>query len=360
MELTSVAFAPMNLTGTSAATFTIMVWQGGSWSGTTGNPGALMTSQTVTHTWGTWNEYTLDTPVEIDATKELWIGYKMVATAGYPAGNDAVKAIFPTKSAICNDLFNGTGWCLTSSLNPELNKSWRIRGKLVGEGLTINIANYDIYQDDVFFDEVDGEATSFTADVTGNHNYCIVAVYENDAQSPKVCKEIECGDIPPCDHVLAASATIAECATATIVWTNIEGAKEYRISREGVDDATVAASPYIETAEFEEGKTYKWTIVTVCEENESEGVEVTATAECEVGINELSNSVAIYPNPSSSMVTIIANNFAKVEVYNTVGQLVETRTVNTVDVSSYNTGIYFFKVYDSANNSVTKRVMVTK
>jgi hypothetical protein len=60
------------------------------------------------------------------------------------------------------------------------------------------------------------------------------------------------------------------------------------------------------------------------------------------------------------MITIKANDFSRVEIYNTVGQLVETRTISKFDVSSYNTGIYFFKVYDNNNNSVTKRVMVTK
>jgi len=40
--------------------------------------------------------------------------------------------------------------------------------------------------------------------------------------------------------------------------------------------------------------------------------------------------------------------------------LIETRTINTFDVSNYNTGIYFFKVYDTNNNNVTKRVMVAR
>ena len=72
------------------------------------------------------------------------------------------------------------------------------------------------------------------------------------------------------------------------------------------------------------------------------------------------DDVSIYPNPTSGTVTIVAANFARVEIYNTIGQLVETKTVEKFDVSTYSVGVYFFKVYDTNNNSVTKRVMVAK
>jgi hypothetical protein len=94
-----------------------------------------------------------------------------------------------------------------------------------------------------------------------------------------------------------------------------------------------------------------------CDEAMTEGVEVEIDVQ---SITELANNVSIYPNPTSGTVTIVAANFARVEIYNTVGQLVETKTVKSFDVSTYNTGVYFFKVYDANNNSVTKRVMVAK
>ena len=162
-----------------------------------------------------------------------------------------------------------------------------------------------------------------------------------------------------CNPVAEAQAIITNCKMASITWTAVTGATGYKISRDGNLLATVAAPKYTEEDTFEHGKSYTWEIVTVCEYGESTPVEATAIADC-VSINELTNSVAIYPNPTTGMITIVATEFAKVEIYNAVGQLVETKTVDTFDVSSYNTGIYLFKVYNTNNNSVTKRVMVTK
>lgn len=75
---------------------------------------------------------------------------------------------------------------------------------------------------------------------------------------------------------------------------------------------------------------------------------------------DMQEGVYIYPNPANASVTIHAKDFAKVEVYNTIGQLIAVRNVATFDISSYNSGIYFFKIYDTDNNVVTKRVMVVK
>jgi len=167
-------------------------------------------------------------------------------------------------------------------------------------------------------------------------------------------------DCPPCPPITDATATI-NCSTAYISWMTVAGAKGYKILKNGGLLATLpgTAVGFEYMDDFELGKTYKWDIITICEENESEKTEVAATADC-VGINELLNNVAIYPNPVSGMITIEATDFEKVEVYNPVGQLIETRTVKTFDVSSYDAGLYFFKVYDINNNSITKRIMVAK
>ena len=165
---------------------------------------------------------------------------------------------------------------------------------------------------------------------------------------------------PPCDPVTDADAGVPSCDGATITWTAVEGAVGYKISRDGNLLATVTTPEYTEKEIFWMGDIYTWVIVTICTENESEEVEITAVGDCMQSINELLNNVAIYPNPVSGMITIEAADFAKVEVYNSVGQLIETKTVKTFDVSSYDAGLYFFKVYDTTNNSVTKRVMVAR
>jgi hypothetical protein len=55
-----------------------------------------------------------------------------------------------------------------------------------------------------------------------------------------------------------------------------------------------------------------------------------------------------------------AANFSKVEIYNTVGQLLQVATTKIVDLSSYHSGVYFFKMFNATGNSVTKRVAVVR
>ena len=304
-----------------------------------------------------------------------------------------------------------------------------------------DIFTYKIYRDDNLIATINNE-NSYTDEEfnpTVKHTWKVTVVCGSKESLPAGVTK---GTCTFCNTVTDASATIMNCETATITWKAVAGAKGYKISRDGNLLSTVTTTEYTETAEFEYGTSYTWQIVTICAENESGEVEVTAMCICNsvtdiktevdcktatitwkavesavgynivrdgigiihsvtvpkytendtfedgetykwkietlcvnggvsdpveatavadcVSINELTNSVAIYPNPTTGMITIVVTEFAKVEIYNAVGQLVETKTVDTFDVSSYNTGIYLFKVYNVHNNSVTKRVMVTK
>lgn len=75
--------------------------------------------------------------------------------------------------------------------------------------------------------------------------------------------------------------------------------------------------------------------------------------------NNTLENVKIYPNPATDMVTVNGENITKVEVYNTVGQLIVSKTSNVskVDVSSFDNGIYLFRVY-SGEKVTTQRVIV--
>ena len=180
-----------------------------------------------------------------------------------------------------------------------------------------------------------------------------------------ICAENESGEVEVTAMCICNSVTDikteVDCKTATITWKAVESAVGYNIVRDGIGIIhSVTVPKYTENDTFEDGETYKWKIETLCVNGGvSDSVEATAVADC-VNINELADHVAIYPNPTTGMITIEVAEFLKVEIYNPVGQLIEIKSVNTFDVSSYNTGIYFFKVYTTNNNSVTKRVMVTK
>ena len=218
---------------------------------------------------------------------------------------------------------------------------------------------YEITRDGILLDKVTDPAYTEIFDFVTDTTYVWwIRTICDESESTAVSASAT-ADCEVCDPVTNASATIQDCETATITWETVTDAKEYKITRDGVETVTVTIPPYTENFDFEHGQSYTWTIVSVCEYTESDEISVSASADC-VGISELANSVFIYPNPTSGMVTITAKDFAKVEVYNTIGQLIETTTDNVVDVSSCNTGIYFFKVYDVNGNSVTQRVMVAR
>ena len=67
-----------------ATTYKAVVYKGGSYNGAF-NPGTLVLSQDInlsTLTMDTWNTVTLNTPVVVDATQELWFGVYMEAPGG--------------------------------------------------------------------------------------------------------------------------------------------------------------------------------------------------------------------------------------------------------------------------------------
>ena len=66
------------------------------------------------------------------------------------------------------------------------------------------------------------------------------------------------------------------------------------------------------------------------------------------GVNELEETLKIYPNPTSGILNIQGEDMKSIEVYNTVGQCVMTQEVNGNDIQlnteSLNNGIYFLRV----------------
>lgn len=83
--------------------------------------------------------------------------------------------------------------------------------------------------------------------------------------------------------------------------------------------------------------------------------------DCALGIddNELNASIALYPNPATSIVTIDSKlaTISKVELYSVLGsKVLETKT-NTFNVENLSSGMYLVKIH-SENKVVTKKLVV--
>ena len=58
------------------------------------------------------------------------------------------------------------------------------------------------------------------------------------------------------------------------------------------------------------------------------------------------NKFSVYPNPSSDVLNIRTNEpIDKVELYNTIGQLIVAKKTTNVNISSINIGVYILKIY---------------
>ncbi|WP_407557532.1 T9SS type A sorting domain-containing protein [Winogradskyella sp. 4-2091] len=93
---------------------------------------------------------------------------------------------------------------------------------------------------------------------------------------------------------------------------------------------------------------------------------VTFNAKELLGINDfdLSNAIKVYPNPINEMINIELTNLnseVKYSIFNTLGQEIingnlESNIVNQVNVSAYQSGVYFVKL-TSGTNTITKKLI---
>ena len=144
------------------------------------------------------------------------------------------------------------------------------------------------------------------------------------------------------------------------IW--IEDVTSYKIYRDGIQIAgPIVATTYVDddvTANVQ----HTWAVEAICP-NGGTSPQTIANGYCpKDGIETFQESVQIYPNPASSVVNIVAKDVVRVEVYNVLGQIVErlNGAVTQVNVSSFSSGVYTFRVIDINNNMSNTRVVIEK
>jgi len=72
------------------------------------------------------------------------------------------------------------------------------------------------------------------------------------------------------------------------------------------------------------------------------------------------NKIDVYPVPSNSKVFIKSNNntITKIEIYNTLGQVIKTvnKNLKTLDISDFSEGIYLMKIFTELG-TINKRII---
>ncbi len=181
-NLTQVKFYPRN----DQATYTLKVWTGGSYDGSTFVPGTEVVSQTIdTIETFSWNLVEVDTDVTLAAGEELWIGIETVTPNGYPLGVDAGPAVTGKGDLI----FFNNSWNLISNLNND--KNFLIQAYVEGARINyrdpLEITAYNIYRNDTVIQSIaDANDTTWvnTNVPSGVWEYKVTALYGTEMSEP--------------------------------------------------------------------------------------------------------------------------------------------------------------------------------
>lgn len=204
-------------------------------------------------------------------------------------------------------------------------------------------------------------ATIFT-DINVSHGsycYCVYSVCESGNLSIPACASVIL--YPPCMSSTTISTEVMD-NDIFITWSDVEYAVEYKLYRNDTLITTTRRNHYTDS-HLDDG-VYCYSVSTICIEGES-GVSEEHCAEIiTIGIEEFENSIKIFPNPAHSQIAVEGKNIQHINIYNVLGQLIETVDVTNaktdLNVSSYQTGLYIFRIISENDAVISKKVIISR
>jgi hypothetical protein len=307
-SVTEISFFPAE----AAAVYNVRVWIGA-------GAANLVVDQAVANpVIGDWNTVMLTTPVPIDVTQELWVGYYINTTTGYPAGVDDGPAIDGY-----GNMMNFGGWQTLLDINPDLDFNWNIAAHVMTvTGVTMpmgkSVAPYQ-----------NGNVT-FSHKTTANvHRVFTAGDASRDLTGYNIYRSIDGEPYEMIDF------------TTEITYLDTE------------------VTPVI-------GGLYCYMVTAVWESATDQCESAFSTEECQIwtgigdGETADNDSFSLYPNPADDHVFITTTEeLNRVTVYNALGQLVVDQITTgkqyELKTASYTIGVYMVRVETSAG--VTTRTL---
>ena len=175
------------------------------------------------------------------------------------------------------------------------------------------------------------------------------------------------------EDVLSAEVSVSNANHNTQADINILSIEE--VNEEEVQYLTITAEELPYVLPYNEGFSFVIEPNTLGEEKSVAHTKVVVTSDAGVlefevaidgevlSVTEVSAEPKLYPNPSSSNIRIEGNAIESVKVYNIMGALVESISVNDnnvdVNLSQYSNGVYFFNIHQSDGTVSNQRVVVS-
>ena len=240
-----------------------------------------------------------------------------------------------------------------------------------------------IYRDDVLYRMVTDNTQPFVDNNTGERGHCynVSILCENGEteSSDMVCVSV--GD--DCNPATDLWYDLQTNGKPRIYWTipenneDLSGFFVYRKVNDGEYERVKIIAPdkneYKDTKYLEYGNWYFYKVLAYYKNIDCYSIPAKSKYGNEyfvkvyyspagVDENEIQN-VEIYPNPVNDVLTVKAENMSEVTVYNSIGQKVLSKTVDSQEVSinldDFEAGIYLVKIVANGNE-VTRRISVVK
>jgi hypothetical protein len=275
------------------------------------------------------------------------------------------------------------GWGQTldySAVLPELYPRVRnVSAELEDNNITVTweapndetLIGYNIYRDGNLLNPALLIVTNFEEENVseGVYVYSITAVFEGNNESFAQISNVICHfAMQPCESPINLEGIEKDCG-ALITWDEpeMDGLLSYYIYRDGKKIAETIASIRTYHDELLENGNYAYQVSAVYEHC---GVSmrtdvVTVLIDC-VGINEAQADLfQIFPNPANNSITIKGNGLNRVEIYDLQGRkLAEYNNIKDHlqinDLSKFESGVYFVKMYTENHQMATKRLVIVK
>ena len=127
----TIAFCPTEVN----ASYSVRVWKG--------QDAAILLADIPVKDpeWYQWSYVELSSPIPIDITQNLYIGYHIDALTGYPAGCDNGPAIEGY-----GNMINMDGWKTLTQVDPSLNVNWNIKAFIQPSAMDRGPLYYQVYR----------------------------------------------------------------------------------------------------------------------------------------------------------------------------------------------------------------------
>ncbi|MBI9035346.1 MAG: carboxypeptidase regulatory-like domain-containing protein [Bacteroidales bacterium] len=198
---------------------------------------------------------------------------------------------------------------------------------------------------------------------TDDYMYAVEAIYTEGSAEVVFSTPVHFQEpILPVENLTATDSIGYTIGWALIEWDAPQGANPIAyniyVNNNSTPVATVTGTSY--TFHDLPAETYAVGVTAVYNSGESAAEVVMFTITIDVEDME-ANSIAVYPNPATDYVVLDIDGSAKVEIFNTIGDIVNSienyNSGNEINIENLEAGAYFFRITNNDHTSIQKVIV---